>query len=387
MTSLSYNTPGISAALEILQFRENCLSLSQQVKDAFAVKVQERFAGFLEFLKQNDYSRYNTLTNRLRTVWGSYELPAELFTPEALFKILFSNQQKYFLTNADFLVEAIDAHTAISDAFDTRLYKSLWTSNGSHFITYDNAAKDFSMYEAWQLNSKIPCDFFSPYCMKVDNAALNEPEHHIISTYEFDELEGICQLLDETVVPMYDRLPEVAAFLECFTNVILIKRLETPGKRSFISSTSDYLIGRTLLINPDAVGFEDIIDGLVHENTHSLLNMLEVIEPWQPDVELSEASGYTIVSPWSGNLLTARNFVQANFVWFGLFNFWNKALQTDAYDRSYATARIRFIQAGFEKADWSVLDGFNPKPALSAALNDMKQLVQQSTILTAYEQV
>lgn len=387
MSNLSYNFPDISIAPEILRFSDNTLALCRPVMDAFAAKVQERFERYLALLKQKDCSRYNKLTDKLHVGWGSYDLPSELFTPEVLYKVLFSNQQKYYGANADFLVEAIDACTAINDAFDSEVYKSLWTSNGSHFIAYDAIAQDFSMYEAWRLNDRIPCDFLSPYCIKIDNAALNEPAHHIIGTYEFDELEGICQLMEESTAPMYEKLPVAGSFLEAFTNVIVFKKLQTPGKRSFISSTSDYLIGRTLLINPDAVGHEDIIDGLVHENIHSLLNMLEVISPWQPAVELSEAGGYSIVSPWSGNSLTARNFVQANFVWFGLYNFWSRALNMEAYDRSYAATRVQFIKEGFEKADFAVLDKFRASDALMNVLSDMKKLTQGPTIPSAYEQV
>jgi hypothetical protein len=375
MQTGSHTGTGIQSAAEILKLGSDALNLSQEVKQAFSGCVQERFSDFLTGLKQQDYATHATLTGKLQKISGGCQLPGFLFTPEVLHRILFCDHRKHYAYIAGFLVEAIDAYNAIDNGFDILVYKSLWTTNGSHFIAYDQTTRDFSIFEAYRLNDTIPFDFLSPYCVRIDNAALNEPAHHTLSTYEFDEMEGICNVVEEGFLAMQEKMPAVATFLENFTNVVVFKKLHTPGKRSFISSTSDYLVGRTLLINTETVSVEDIVDGLVHENTHSLLNMLETIRPWQPSVQESEGSGYFIVSPWSGNSLTARNFLQANFVWFALFNFWNQALEAGVFSAQYAAGRVQFIRKGFQKAHLHALQSFNLGKDLVDTLADIRNHV------------
>lgn len=69
----------------------------------------------------------------------------------------------------------------------------------------------------------------------------------------------------------------------------------------------------------------EIADGLVHESIHALLYMEEARQGWITDRALDVADR-VVLSPWSGNMISIRSFLQACFVWYGLASFWAKVL-------------------------------------------------------------
>ena len=73
----------------------------------------------------------------------------------------------------------------------------------------------------------------------------------------------------------------------------------------------------------ESVDVVDVTDAIVHEAIHALLFMQERRKRWVLDEKLYDSTPRS-TSPWTGRELPLRAFLQANFVWYGLLNFWLK---------------------------------------------------------------
>ena len=82
------------------------------------------------------------------------------------------------------------------------------------------------------------------------------------------------------------------------------------------------LPGLSVFVNcTEITDTELLIDSIIHESIHSLLFTTEIVNR-ERLVDLSEV----VSSPWTGNPITVDNFLQAIYVWYGLFHFWRLAL-------------------------------------------------------------
>ncbi len=226
---------------------------------------------------------------------------------------------------------------------------SLWSANGDFLISWNTETPEFSTFESPRLLETTTIDFFSPWCLGLSHADINEDSSAIIEPYSLSEAEHILCLLGDAVEPIEDH-DKLICLIRQFNNVLLIKK-QFNGQRqqSFISGSDGNFIGRTHVMNPDIVPVEFIVEVLVHEAIHTVLYMIEEVESWMPDDETALRIGISVVSDWSGNKLSIRSYFQAIFVWFGLYNFWDMALRTGRYDRLFAEKRLDFIRNGFAK--------------------------------------
>ena len=125
-----------------------------------------------------------------------------------------------------------------------------------------------------------------------------------------------------------------------------------------------------------------IADAIVHEAIHALLYMQEQKKPWVHDPDLYGPAVRTL-SPWSGNPLPLRPFMQAAFVWYGLLQFWTRALARGAF--SPACARQRMAQAASGFLGPSLLEQVAPYRAGVAddvllTIDRMQQQVKQAFV-------
>src|SRR5262249_33229675 len=77
---------------------------------------------------------------------------------------------------------------------------------------------------------------------------------------------------------------------------------------------------------------EEDVDSMVHEAIHGFLYMHECVEPWVRGYSLYTDEG-AIISPWSGNLLPVRPFMQACFVWYGLAMSWARHIGVNVFEQ------------------------------------------------------
>lgn len=141
-----------------------------------------------------------------------------------------------------------------------------------------------------------------------------------------------------------DRISDgVYGFVESFTRLFVFRNdyvVAKPGSGSFRG-----LPGLSVFINWAGVTeIQLFVDSIIHESVHSLLFTTEVVNG-ERLVDLSEV----VSSPWTGNSITVANFLQAIYVWYGLFRFWQLASGKGMAGRS-AEKYLRKAQSGFRDA-------------------------------------
>ncbi|QHI36940.1 hypothetical protein IMCC3317_23100 [Kordia antarctica] len=245
-----------------------------------------------------------------------------------------------------FLGMVIEAQNAkITAKFDHKKYgRSIWTANGSFMISFDEKTNTFSTFHQSCLsNTEITQDYFSHFNLMNSADENHFSEEVVPSLYSFEEADVLELKIDET----YDKLEtSFQDFVRLFTNVLLLKKTNID---SFKSVTDNTHINRVIICNGHSVELEILAEAFMHEATHGLLTIIDIFNQWQPGNEETTILGRTIRSPWTGNLLTIKNLVQAVYVWYGLYNFWGT--KPANFDLKYAEDRVEFIAEGFKKLD------------------------------------
>ena len=104
--------------------------------------------------------------------------------------------------------------------------------------------------------------------------------------------------------------------------VVLVRTPDHPN--SLISRSTRDLPGLAAFFNLHSSAWHptNIVDHLVHEGIHALLYKTTLSGTF---FTRQKRGTITAVSPWTGRRLTLGSFVQACFVWYGLWNFWKQA--------------------------------------------------------------
>jgi HEXXH motif-containing protein len=225
----------------------------------------------------------------------------------------------------------------------------------------------------------MPIDIGSPHA---DTMANNEgfvevgtPETRAFTS---SELAGLATSLARTASAICNVNPEVAGFVNTFNRVVILQK-DVGAPDLFASGSTAQYIGRTFLANPHLQALDDaqLADALVHEAIHGLLYMEENLEPWVLDPALYSFEP-VLVSPWSGNRLAVRPFLQACFVWFGLAHFFAQATVKGAFPEGRAERRLRIASSGFLQQQLEVtLRDYVKRlsPAVVSAINTMQDRI------------
>ncbi|MEW7986904.1 MAG: hypothetical protein AB2799_14025 [Candidatus Thiodiazotropha sp.] len=158
--------------------------------------------------------------------------------------------------------------------------------------------------------------------------------------YSRIEVDGILLKLHSSFREIFDTSQAAHHYTFSFTEALFVrKELEFPEK--FSSGSFRRHVGLSLLCNPhlESVSISDCASSIVHEAIHSNIYMAEAFGQTITDASSNDLS---CLSPWSGSLLNLDSFIQACFVWFGLFNYWRLSeLKEESKDT------IEFITKGF----------------------------------------
>ncbi len=218
-----------------------------------------------------------------------------------------------------------------------------WSALGDVFV-----ARDGNVERPFSIEGLMPLDIGSPHAETMAHSEgfvdAGTPE-----TRNFDvaELDRLRISLTSTSRAIHAVNPEVSAFIETFNRVVILQK--DPGAPDlFASGSTGQYIGRAFLANPHlpALGEAQLADAIVHEAIHGLLYMEEALQPWVLDSALYSFDP-VLTSPWSGNRLAVRPFLQACFVWYGLTHFFADAMQTPAFPDARARNRLRVAAMGF----------------------------------------
>lgn len=139
--------------------------------------------------------------------------------------------------------------------------------------------------------------------------------------------------------------PHALEFVENLTRVVALKCATDYRKGGFVSASTMLCTGRPVLQNPhaDFVSVEMLADALVHESIHAAFDAAEYYDTKLPARESDER----LESPWTGKPLDPNTYIQACYVWFGLFNLWAGALMSNECCTASAQALFRKTAQGF----------------------------------------
>jgi hypothetical protein len=166
---------------------------------------------------------------------------------------------------------------------------------------------------------------------------------------------------------------------------VIVMRCDT-RLNEFRAASSPIGIGRVVLRNPHLAQatVPEIMDGLVHEAIHGLLDSIELDNP----LVVTEFAGEQTASPWTGRILDVRTYLHACFVWYGLWNFWSLAArlvtggeQAELIRRYVLLSARGFHQSGGILEPLRFHDGL-----LRAGVLDALQVIQEEITASTHDQ-
>jgi hypothetical protein len=361
----------IDLAQEALSFEAPVAEPYGLVENAFTAEVKKKWDLALARLGEINPALYESWKQKVA------ELSADGFNafflkPEFTDKLL-NYKPRYFERVVLQMDGYLDAELAkVKGTFDTEKYKRLWTCNGDYLLRYDAATGRFTDFESFRFSDNTCMDFFSPACQDDNKEDIDREQHVKVVAYSVDEALAICNRMMECYDPLEEQFPAALQLIDRCTDVIIMKKFS--GDEYFYSSSNGAYIGASFLINPHIASPEMIVNALVHEATHALVLKIDLCNPWMPRADDPNTSRH-INSHWTGRPLPLRSYLQAQFVWFGLFNFWKKALENGIFNRQYALQRIKEIHQGFCKAQPSMLRDYGLADDVTETISTMKEQV------------
>lgn len=138
--------------------------------------------------------------------------------------------------------------------------------------------------------------------------------------------------------------------LKAFTSVIVVHYdPSTPG--FYTSASTTFSLKRPVLRNPFVPGatISEIADGLVHETIHCVCDLVEMREGrWLlGDETAQQLAAIKVASPWTQRPLDLHTYLQACWVWYGLWNFWIAVLDANAHEAEDAVRCAARAYRGF----------------------------------------
>jgi hypothetical protein len=274
------------------------------------------------------------------------------------------------------LIQVTDAEIAKREKrFDTALYPSLWTANGDYYISFNEEQKSFVDYDAFKLSNGLTLDFFSPFCLSIPDS--NQDLDRVVDIYSLDEASDIFEKLEESLTPIatVGEASGLRAYVSGLLDVIMLKKQRAShGKeRTFLCGSNYNYMGKLIMVNPEFAKQEEIIESLVHESTHFLLDIIDEFSKWIPE----DFESKFIYSKWTAKKLTYRTYLHAIFVWFSIFKLWDFASSNKIYDPGFVRDRLLFIRRGFKEVSSNEILDVNSKvsPELLSSIDELRDIV------------
>jgi hypothetical protein len=295
-----------------------------------------------------------------------------LTAPETSFRLLWDGDDSD-RARAGFLLAALHAEM-IREGRSVPLAQETWSAVGDLGFRPDGA-----VLGNWNLPGLMPLDFGSPHVGSVATGEIDAADGQW-EPFTEGEIAAVRERLELAGRGIAETKPLLQEFVRWFNRVVVCLKDSASPTSSSSGSTGQY-VGRTFITNPHLPGVDEVViaEALIHEGIHGLLYMQERRKAWVGD-DLYMGSA-AVLSPWSGNPLLVRPYLQACFVWYGLLHFWCLALEAGSFPAARTRERIAQAVTGFLRGP--LLETLQPyrdeiSPDLLAAVETMQQLVVES---------
>jgi hypothetical protein len=319
------------------------------------------------------------LSGRLTLEWSALPRPVQtalLTAPEVSFRLLEKTHSPS--ATAQFLFRCVEVEQVRAGLRDS-IPEPAWSALGD---LYCGDRGEIHAYP--QLGNGMILDFGSPNTRNVEFGGKNDAPACDRQPFSEVEIRAVVEKLEAASRGLAALDPAIDSFTARFNKVFICQR-DPAAPKSFSSGSTGQYVGRSFLTNPhlEWVSEVEIAEALVHEGIHSLLYMQERREPWIYD-PVADRPDAVIVSPWSGNVLSVRSYLQAAFVWYGLANLWAQALSNSTFIKARAISRFSIAVKGF--LDGSVTDRLGERRSgingsLIEAIDEM-----QATLIQTFDQ-
>lgn len=262
-------------------------------------------------------------------------------------------------------------------------FRLLWPSHHSDLAATAFLADLFKSRGANILLERIeheslPLDATSPLARSVDISGTLPRRIGEGAVYDRDALSSVLMKAREANGIIRKGVPQAWSMVRDFTK-LLHYLPDEDAPQQFSSGSSGQFVGRTVIANVhlEKVSAIELSEALVHEAIHSVLYMAENQRPWVLDADLY-AGPARIDSPWTGNPLPLRPYLQACFVWYGLICYWSELLSRNILNDIRAKRRLDIAIGGFQRVDLlasieSFLDRLSDE--VKTAIADMQQRI------------
>ncbi|NEY34572.1 hypothetical protein GTU99_20610 [Streptomyces sp. PRKS01-65] len=267
-----------------------------------------------------------------------------LLAPETTRLLMWPDPARDASTVTEFLLRSVHAEMVREGRVAQPVVEPLWTALGDTLILPGG-----EVVGGPSIKGVAALDLDSPYALGIDVQGIRFTLTESRAPLAGREREEALAKLSAAIEGIASVSSETSAFVARFTKVLVL--LRDDRERVFSSGSCAQYVGRSVLGNPQfsAVDHALVAEGVVHESIHGFLYMHEVQESWVLDDSLYSMRPM-IPSPWTGRRLPVRPFLQACFVWYGLFNFWSAAAETGVFGIARALERRQAALCGFLKA-------------------------------------
>jgi hypothetical protein len=317
--------------------------------------------------------RYSTLARELSGKLHNVpplELRRVLLAPDFTNRLLWQQPDRIELA-LEFLDKALRVEGMISGREKANC--DAWTALGDAMVL-----RNGEVQRGARIAGMPPLDFDSPY--PTNDSSKPTP---MATPAHFRSLSGAVRPLTlERMATAWSGLSAASLiasdFVTQFVQVIALRRHNE--RAGFSSGSYRGYIGRVVLGNPDSEFSSDIriVEALVHEAIHAMLYMTLYPVAWGVEDSRCYAEGEKVVSPWTGASLKLSSFLQACFVWYGLLNFWWRALERNAFrDTDRASRRLEQALKGFQGTPLLNIVGHEDRKVIRDDVSDAVELLQE----------
>lgn len=304
-------------------------------------------------------------------------LAETLAAPEVSFRLLWPSHHDD-LDAATFILDAL--RSADAGARGLPVNEVTWLATGHAYLDASG-----TLTRPWEIPGGLPIDCGSPHAFATDVSGERVRSATRLQPIDPDTLRATLDRLDLAVTHTQRSVPHAWRMAHGFTKALILLPEDT-APQQFSSGSSGQFVGRSVFANPhlDKVTEVELAEALVHEAIHAVLYMDEQHDPWVLDPALY-AGPLRITSPWTGNRLPLRPFLQASFVWYGLLAFWSRARAADLFPADRVRRRLNEAAAGFVRVNLleqvaSVVDRLSPE--VLDAVDEMQRVVMLGLDMT-----